>query len=70
MEQSIFVDWQKAKVQENPDEVPAGSLPRTIEVVLRNDQVETVRPGDKAVFAGSLVVVPDVSALTWVHIYL
>ncbi len=64
MEESTFVDWQKARVQENPDEVPAGSLPRTIDVVLRNDQVEGVRPGDKAVFTGSLVVVPDVAALT------
>lgn len=51
-------------MQENPDEVPAGSLPRTIDVILRNDLVETVRPGDKAVFTGTLVVVPDVSALT------
>lgn len=179
MDQSTFVDWQKAKVQENPDEVgggrlgpgwvphggrklgaslqalrrgppvspaperavqpptahlapsvapqvPAGSLPRTMEVILRNDQVglrprmqrrptagphlpllplglhsaqqplhgsrrplcvlggrpsarvhtapappahtrsqvEAVRPGDKAVFTGMLVVVPDVAALT------
>lgn len=63
-EESVFVDWQKAKVQENPDEVPAGSLPRTIDVILRNDIVESVRPGDKAVFSGSLVVVPDVAALT------
>ena len=63
-EESVFVDWQKAKVQENPDEVPAGSLPRTLDVILRNDIVETVRPGDKAVFAGTLVVVPDVAALT------
>lgn len=66
MEESTFIDWQKAKVQENPDEVPAGSLPRTIDVILRNDQVESVRPGDKVVFSGSLVVVPDVAALTYV----
>ena len=45
-------------------QVPAGSLPRTMEVILRNDQVETVRPGDKACFTGMLVVVPDVAALT------
>eukprot|EP00887_Chlorella_sp_A99_P007318 scaffold2.g7318.t1 len=64
IDESHFVDWQKAKVQENPDEVPAGSLPRTMEVVLRCDQVESVRPGDKAVFSGMLVVVPDVAALT------
>ncbi|KAL6782688.1 MCM6 [Auxenochlorella protothecoides x Auxenochlorella symbiontica] len=64
MDESQFVDWQKVKVQENPDEVPAGSLPRTMEVILRNDQVESVRPGDKACFTGCLVVVPDVAALT------
>lgn len=64
VEESTFVDWQKVKVQENPDEVPAGSLPRTIDVILRNSQVESVRPGDKAIFSGSLVVVPDVAALT------
>ncbi|KAL4525564.1 hypothetical protein Ndes2437B_g04009 [Nannochloris sp. 'desiccata'] len=63
MEDSTFVDWQKARVQENPDEVPAGSLPRTMDVILRNDLVEGVRPGDKAVFTGCLVVVPDVAAL-------
>lgn len=64
MEESTFVDWQKAKVQENPDEVPAGSLPRTMDVILRNDLVENVRPGDKAIFTGCLVVVPDVAVLT------
>lgn len=35
-----------------------------MEVILRNDQVESVRPGDKACFTGCLVVVPDVAALT------
>ena len=64
LETSTFVDWQKARIQENPDEVPAGSLPRTMDVILRNDLVEAVRPGDKAVFTGCLVVVPDVSALS------
>jgi DNA replication licensing factor MCM6 len=64
MDESIFVDWQKVKVQENPAEVPAGCLPRSMDVILRNDQVETIRPGDKAVFTGTLVVVPDVAALT------
>ena len=31
---------------------------------MRNDVVETVRAGDKMVFTGSLVVVPDISAVT------
>ena len=45
-------------------QVPAGSLPRTMEVVMRGDQVESIRPGDKAVFSGMLAVVPNVAALT------
>lgn len=38
-EESTFVDWQRIKVQESVDEVPAGSLPRTIDVIVRNKQV-------------------------------
>ena len=45
-------------------QVPAGSLPRTMEVIFRNDIVEQARAGDKLVFCGSLVVVPDVSVIT------
>ncbi|EIE23406.1 MCM-domain-containing protein [Coccomyxa subellipsoidea C-169] len=63
-EESTFIDWQRAKVQETTDEVPAGSLPRTIEVIFRNDTVEQARAGDKLVFAGCMVVVPDVAAIT------
>jgi DNA replicative helicase MCM subunit Mcm2 (Cdc46/Mcm family) len=47
-----------------PDQVPAGSLPRTLEVIFRNDTVEQARAGDKLVFAGCMVVVPDVAAIT------
>jgi DNA replicative helicase MCM subunit Mcm2 (Cdc46/Mcm family) len=39
-EESTFVDWQRLRVQEAPDEVPPGCLPRTIEVVLRGDAVD------------------------------
>jgi len=47
-----------------PAQVPPGSLPRTMDVIMRNDVVESVRAGDKMVFTGSLVVVPDISAVT------
>ena len=63
-EQSKFVDWQRIKVQENADEVPAGSLPRTIDVIMRHQAVESANPGDKACFTGMLVVVPDIPAMT------
>ncbi|GLC44375.1 hypothetical protein PLESTB_000476200 [Pleodorina starrii] len=62
-EQSVFCDWQRLKVQEAVEEVPAGSLPRTLDVIMRHEAVETAKAGDKMVFTGQLVVVPDVAAL-------
>ena len=44
--------------------MPAGSLPRTMEVILRNNIVESARAGDEMVFVGTLLVVPDVAAIT------
>lgn len=35
-------------------------MPRSIEVILRNEIVETVKPGDKCLFVGSLVVIPSI----------
>lgn len=61
---SQFVDWQKLRVQENADEIPPGSLPRSLDVIIRNDFVETTKAGDKCVFTGTLVVVPDQHALS------
>jgi DNA replication licensing factor MCM6 len=48
-DQSKFIDWQKARIQENANEVPAGSMPRTLEVILRHEAVEKAKPGDKYV---------------------
>lgn len=33
-----------------------------MDVIIRNEMVERVRPGDKAVFTGSLIVIPDMGA--------
>ncbi|EEY63344.1 DNA replication licensing factor MCM6, putative [Phytophthora infestans T30-4] len=60
-EKSVFVDWQRVKVQENSDEIPAGSMPRSIDVILRHENVEQAKAGDRVVFTGTLIVVPDVS---------
>ena len=35
-----------------------------MEVILRNSLVESVRAGDRVMFAGTLIVVPDVSAIS------
>lgn len=60
---SRFVDWQKLRLQESTDEIPAGSMPRSIDVILRHEIVDQAKPGDKVVFSGCLIVVPDVSQL-------
>lgn len=59
IEKSTFVDWQRIRVQENAQEIPAGSMPRTMDVILRNDNVESAKAGDKVVLTGTLVVIPD-----------
>ena len=60
---SEFVDWQKLRVQESSSQIPPGSMPRSMDVILRNEMVERCKAGDKVVFTGSLVVLPDGSAL-------
>jgi DNA replication licensing factor MCM6 len=63
IDDSLFADWQKLRVQENSNDIPAGSMPRSIDVILRNSMVESCKPGDKCVLIGSLIVVPDVISL-------
>ena len=63
VEDSTFTDWQKIRVQENSSDIPAGSMPRSIDVVLRNEIVDNAKPGDRCVFSGTLIVVPDVVSL-------
>ena len=64
LRQSEFVDWQKLRVQENSNQIPPGSMPRSMDVIVRNEMVERAKAGDKCVFVGSLVVLPDGSALS------
>jgi DNA replication licensing factor MCM6 len=35
-------------------------MPRSIEVILRGEVVDQAKPGDRTIFTGNLVVVPDV----------
>ncbi|KAI5077419.1 hypothetical protein GOP47_0007243 [Adiantum capillus-veneris] len=62
-QESKFADWQRVRMQENSKEIPAGSLPRTLDIILRHEIVEQARAGDKCIFTGTVVVIPDLSAL-------
>lgn len=60
---SKFLDWQKVRIQENANEIPNGSMPRTLDVILRGDCVERAKPGDRCRFTGTDIVVPDISQI-------
>ncbi len=60
-QKSTFRDWQKVRVQESPDELPAGSMPRSADVILEGDIVDISRPGDFVRITGVLKTTPDFS---------
>ena len=61
--ESELTDWQKLRVQEGSDEIPPGSMPRSLDIMVRHEMVERCKAGDPCLFVGSLVVIPDGSAL-------
>uniref|UniRef100_A0A8R1DTW5 MCM_OB domain-containing protein n=1 Tax=Caenorhabditis japonica TaxID=281687 RepID=A0A8R1DTW5_CAEJA len=61
---STFVDFQKIRIQETQAELPRGSIPRTVDVIVRGEMVETVQPGDKCDIVGTLIVIPDIAQLS------
>lgn len=38
-------------------------MPRSLDVILRSEQVERAKAGDKCIFTGTFIVVPDVAQL-------
>jgi len=60
---SRFVDFQKIRIQEVQAELPRGCIPRSVEIILRAEAVESAHAGDRCEFTGTLIVVPDVGAL-------
>ncbi|HID04584.1 MAG TPA: minichromosome maintenance protein MCM [Candidatus Caldiarchaeum subterraneum] len=51
-EESKYVDYQVIGVQEKPEDLPPGQLPRVIEIRTRDDLVDVVRPGDRVIVVG------------------
>jgi replicative DNA helicase Mcm len=52
--ESVFIDSQRVAIQERPEELPAGQLPRQVNVELRDDVVDVARPGDRVSITGAL----------------
>ncbi|KAI5181626.1 DNA replication licensing factor MCM6 [Nematocida sp. AWRm80] len=59
VDESTFCDWQKIRVQEPVGEIEdAHTIPRTVEVLLRDELVEITKPGDNVIITGYLMAIP------------
>ncbi len=47
VDRSTFVDYQDVRIQERPEDLPPGQLPRATDVRLIGDIVDLARPGDR-----------------------
>ncbi|MHA1550842.1 MAG: LAGLIDADG family homing endonuclease [Candidatus Heimdallarchaeaceae archaeon] len=58
-EESTYTDLQTVTVQEKPEELPPGQIPRSLPSRLVGDLVDSVRAGDRAIASGILKMRPS-----------
>ncbi len=69
-----FKNTQEARIQERPEDLPPGQLPRYLDVRLENDIVDSARPGDRVsvicIVRAEKQFVGEKSKLTTFNLYL
>jgi replicative DNA helicase Mcm len=58
--QSTFINSQELRMQERPEDLPPGQLPRAIAVKLFEDLVDVARPGDRISLTGIVRVQQEI----------
>ncbi|MDY6774608.1 MAG: LAGLIDADG family homing endonuclease [Halobacteria archaeon] len=64
-DQSEFVDSQKVRVQESPEDLRGGENPQTIDVEIEDDITGEVTPGDRVTVVGILRATQDGDSTTF-----
>ncbi|MGN6629235.1 MAG: minichromosome maintenance protein MCM [Candidatus Nitrosocosmicus sp.] len=62
IENSLFIDFQLVRLQELPEDLPAGQLPHYIEVTILGDLVDQCRPGDRIMLTGVVRIDQEASS--------
>jgi len=60
--ESTFINHQELRIQEKPEDLPPGQLPRVMDVEVANDLVDVARPGDRITLTGIVRAKQEVSS--------